>query len=50
LKKEDEKNKEIIKDTVHTEPLHDKSTHCIDFDEGSLLLIWDKRKGNPKYE
>jgi hypothetical protein len=50
LKKEDEKNEEIIKDTVHTEPPDDKSTPCIDFNEGSLVLMWDKRKGKPRYE
>jgi hypothetical protein len=22
----------------------------VDFDEGSLALMWDKRKGNPKYD
>jgi hypothetical protein len=50
LKKEDEKNEEIIKDIVHTEPPHHKSTPCIDFNEGSLVLMWDKIKGNPRYE
>jgi N-acetylglucosamine-6-phosphate deacetylase len=50
LKKEDEKHEEIIKDTVHTEPPYDKNTPCIDFNEGSLVLMWDKRKGKPRYD
>jgi hypothetical protein len=49
LKKEDEKHEEIVKDTVHTEPPHDKNTSCIDLNEVSLVLIWHKRKGNPIY-
>jgi hypothetical protein len=50
LKKEDEKHEEIIKDTVQTEPPHDKNTPFIDFNEGSHVLIWDKRKGKPRYD
>jgi hypothetical protein len=50
LKKEDEKHEEIVKDTVHTEPPSDENTPCIDFDEGSLMLMWDKRKGKSRYE
>jgi hypothetical protein len=50
LKKEKGKNEEIMKDTVHTKPPHDKSTPCINFNEGSVALMWDKRKGNPRYE
>jgi hypothetical protein len=50
LEQEDEKHEEIIKDTVHTEPPCDKNTPCIDFNEGSLVLMWDKRKGEPKNE
>jgi hypothetical protein len=50
LNKEDEKNEEFIEDTIHTEPPHNKSTPCIAFDEGSLVLMWEKRKGKPRYE
>jgi hypothetical protein len=50
IQKEDEKNEEFIKDTVHTEPPYDENTPCIDFNEGSLVLMWDKRKGKPRYE
>jgi hypothetical protein len=50
LKKEDEKKKEIIEYKVHTEPPYDENTPCIDFDEGSIVLMWDKRKGNPIYK
>jgi hypothetical protein len=47
LKKEDEKHEEIIKEMVHTEPPYIENTPCINFNEGSLVLMWDKRKGKP---
>jgi hypothetical protein len=50
LKKEDEKHEEIIKDTVHTYPPHDNNTPCIDFNKGILVLMWQKRKGKPRYD
>jgi hypothetical protein len=50
IQKEDEKHEGIIKYTVHTEPPRDKNTPCINFNEGSLVLMWDKRKGKPRYD
>jgi hypothetical protein len=50
LKKENEKHEEIVKDTIHTEPPYDENTPCIDFNEGSLVFMWDKRKGKPIYD
>jgi hypothetical protein len=50
LKKEDKKKEEIIKDTVYKEPPYDENTPCINLNEGSLVLMWDKRKGKPIYE
>jgi hypothetical protein len=51
LKKEDKKKEEIIKDTVDTDPpYHDENTPCINFNEGNIVLMWDKRKGKPRYE
>jgi hypothetical protein len=50
VQKEDEKNEEIIKDTVHIEPPYDENTPCINFDEEIIVLMWDKRKGKPRYE
>jgi hypothetical protein len=50
LKKEDKKKEEIIKDTVHTEPPYNENTPCINFNEGSIVLIWDNIKGKPIYE
>jgi hypothetical protein len=50
LKKEDEKHEEIIKETVCTEPPYVENTPCINFNEGSLALMWDKRKGKPRYD
>jgi hypothetical protein len=50
FKKEDEKHEEIIQDTIHTKPIHDKNTPCIDLNEGSLVLMWDKIRGKPRYE
>jgi hypothetical protein len=50
LKKEDEKHEEIIKETVCTEPPYVENTPCINFNEGSLVLMWDKRKGKPRYD
>jgi hypothetical protein len=47
--KEYEKHEEIVKDTVHTEPPHDRNTTCINFNEGSLVLMWDKIK-KPIYD
>jgi hypothetical protein len=51
LKKE--KHEEIIKEMVRTEPpsySYVESTSCINFNEGSLALMWDKRKGKPMYD
>jgi hypothetical protein len=50
LKKEDEKYKEVIKDIVHTEPPYDENTPSTIFNEGTLVLMWDKRRGKPIYE
>jgi hypothetical protein len=53
LKKEGEKHEEIIKEMVHTEPPSYpciENTPCINFNEGSLVLMWDKRKGKPRYD
>jgi hypothetical protein len=50
LKKEYEKNEETVKETVHTEPPYDENTPYIDFNEGSLMLMWEKRKGKPIYD
>jgi hypothetical protein len=46
---EDKKHEEIIKETVHTEPPHDENTPCINLNEGICVIMWDKRKGKPKY-
>ena len=45
-----DKHEEIIKDTVHTEPPYDENTPCINFNEGSIMLMWDTRKGKPTYD
>jgi hypothetical protein len=50
MQEKDEKHGEIIKGTIHIEIPCDKNTPCIDFNEGSILLMWDKREGNPKYD
>jgi hypothetical protein len=50
LKKEDEKHEEMVKDIVHIEPPHDNNMPCISFNEGILVLMWDKRKGKPIYD
>jgi hypothetical protein len=53
LKKEDEEHEETIKGMVNTEPPsypYIESIPCINFSEGSLALMWDKRKGKPKYD
>ena len=50
LKKEDKKHEKIVNETVHTKPPYDENTPCIEFGEGNLVLMWDKRKGKPRYE
>jgi hypothetical protein len=53
LKKEDEEHEETIKRVVNIEPpsyFYIKSIPCIDFSEGIIVLMWDKRKGKPKYD
>jgi hypothetical protein len=50
IQREDEKNEESIEDTIYIEIPHDENTPCIDFNEGSHVLMWDKRKGKPRYE
>jgi hypothetical protein len=53
LKKEDEEREETIKGMVNTEPPsypYIESIPCINFSEGSLALMWDKRKGKPRYD
>jgi hypothetical protein len=50
IQREDEKSKKIIKDTIHTKPPYDENTPCTDFNEGTLVLKWDKKKGKPRYE
>jgi hypothetical protein len=49
MQEEDEKHEEIVKNIVHIEPPHIENTPCIDFNEGSLSLIWEKIKGKPRY-
>jgi hypothetical protein len=49
MHEEDEKHEEIVKKTVHIEPPHIENTPCIDFDEVTLALMWNKRKENPRY-
>jgi hypothetical protein len=50
VQEEDEKHEEIVKYTIQTETPHDKNTPCINFNEGSPMLMWNKRKGKPKYD
>jgi hypothetical protein len=56
LKKEDKENKErekSIKDAVNTEPPsypYIEDIPYINYNEGSLAFMWDKRKGKPKYD
>jgi hypothetical protein len=53
LKKEGEKHEEIIKEMVYTEPPSYpciENTPCINFNEGSIALMWDKIKGKPRYD
>ena len=50
IQKEDEKSKEIVKKIVHKEPPYHENTPCSDFNEGTLVLMWDKIKGKPRYE
>jgi hypothetical protein len=53
LKKEGEKHEKIIKEMVYTEPPSYpciENTPCINFNEVSIALMWDKRKGNPRYD
>jgi hypothetical protein len=53
LKKEDEEREKTIKGMFNTEPPsypYIESIPCINFNEGSLVLMWDKRKGKPTYD
>jgi hypothetical protein len=56
LKKEDKENKErekTIKDVVNTEPPlypYIEDIPYINYIEGIIVFMWDKRKGNPKYD
>jgi hypothetical protein len=50
LKKEDEKHEEKVEETVRAKPPCFDYTPCIDFVEGSLVLMWEKRKGKPRYD
>jgi hypothetical protein len=55
-KDEDKRGKErerVIKDIVNTKPPsypYNENIPYINFSEGSLALMWDKRKGKPKYD
>jgi hypothetical protein len=47
LKKEDEEHEETIRRVVNTEPPsypYTENIPCIDFNEGIIALMWDKRK------
>jgi hypothetical protein len=56
LKKEDNKNKEreeAIKNVVNTGPPsypYIENIPYINYSEGSLAFMWDKKKGKPKYD
>jgi hypothetical protein len=50
IQREDEKSERIVKDTVHTKSPYDDNTPCYDFNEGTLVFMWEKRKGKPIYE
>jgi hypothetical protein len=56
LKKEDKKNKErekAIRNAVNTGPPsypYIENIPYINYSEGSLVFMWDKRKGKPKYD
>jgi hypothetical protein len=53
LKKEDQEREKDIKDVVNMEPPsypYIKDIPYINYNEGSLAFMWDKRKGKPKYD
>jgi hypothetical protein len=57
LKKEEDKGdkerQKAIKDAVNTEPPsypYIENIPYINYSEGSLAFMWDKRKGKPKYD
>jgi hypothetical protein len=41
--------KEMVKADPHTQP-YIEDIHYVDFDDGSLSFMWDKREGKPKYD
>jgi hypothetical protein len=45
IQEEYEKHEKIV-----IEIPYDENTPCIDFNEGSLVLMWKKIKGNPRYD
>jgi hypothetical protein len=53
MKKEDEEHKEAIKRMVNVEPPsypYNENIPYINFSEGCLALMWDKKKGKPKHK
>jgi hypothetical protein len=55
LKKEDKRKEreEAIKNAVNTEPPsypYIENIPYINYSEGSLAFMWDKKKGKPKYD
>jgi hypothetical protein len=55
-KEEDKRDKERerdIKDTVNAKPPlypYIENIPYINYNEGSLALMWDKKRGDPKYD
>jgi hypothetical protein len=53
VKKEDKEREEAIKRAVNAEPPshpYVENVPYINYGEGSIALMWDKRKGKPKYD
>jgi hypothetical protein len=51
--KKDQERKQAIKHIVEADPPtqpYIEDLPYVEFDEGSLALMWDKRKGKPKYD
>jgi hypothetical protein len=52
LKKEDKEREEAIKRAVNAEPPYPyiENIPYINYSEGSLAFMWDKKKGKPRYD